>query len=133
MEGSTRQGTGAKSAAELMAEIKGRVEEVEPIDVADGLVEEAVIVDVREDPELAGGVIPGSAHIPRSYLEQRIETAAPDRSKPVVLYCAGGVRSLFAAQALIDGMGYEDVRSMRGGFQLWKDNGLPFDVPQTLT
>ncbi|MEI6448009.1 MAG: molybdopterin-synthase adenylyltransferase MoeB [Actinomycetes bacterium] len=133
MEGSTKQGSGAKTAAELMAEIKTRVEEVEPLDVADGLIEDAVIVDVREDPELAGGVIPDSAHIPRSYLEQRIETAAPDRSKPVVLYCAGGVRSLFAAKALIEGMGYEDVRSMRGGFQLWKDNGLPFDVPQTLT
>ena len=125
-------GNRAKTAAELMADIKKQVEEVEPIDVADGIIDEAVIVDVREDPELAGGVIPGSAHIPRSYLEQRIETAAPDRSKPVVLYCAGGVRSLFAARALIEGMGYEDVRSMRGGFQLWKDSGLPFDVPQSL-
>lgn len=133
MEGSTRDGARAKSAAELMAEIKTQVEEVEPIDVADGLIEDAVIVDVREDPELAGGVIPGSAHIPRSFLEQRIENAAPDRDKPVILYCAGGVRSLFAAKSLIEGMGYEDVRSMRGGFQLWKDNGLPFDVPQTLT
>ena len=116
-----------------MAEIKKQVEEVEPIDVADDLVDGAVIVDVREDPELAGGVVPGSAHIPRSYLEQRIENAAPDRDKPVVLYCAGGVRSLFAARSLIEGMGYTDVRSMRGGFQLWKDSGLPFDVPQTLS
>jgi len=132
MEGSTQNGNPAKSAAELMAEIKKQVEEVEPIDVADGLVEGAVVVDVREDPELAGGVVPGSAHIPRSFLEQRIENAAPDRDKPVVLYCAGGVRSLFAARSLIEGMGYRDVRSMRGGFQLWKDSGLPFDVPQTL-
>ena len=133
MEGSTHSEAGAaKTAAQLMSEIKAQIAEVEPTDVAAGQIAGAVIVDVREDPELVGGVIPGSSHIPRSYLEQRIENAAPDRDAPVVLYCAGGVRSLFAARALVEGMGYRDVRSMRGGFQLWKDSGLPFDVPQSL-
>ena len=62
------------------------------------------------------------AHVSKSYLEQEIEAAAPDRDAPVVLYCAGGVRSLFAAQTLAE-MGYTDVASMNGGFQAWKSQG----------
>jgi molybdopterin/thiamine biosynthesis adenylyltransferase len=76
--------------------------------------------------------VPGATHISKSYIEQQIEAAAPDRDAPVVLYCAGGVRSLFAAQTLAE-MGYTDVASMSGGFQAWKGSGLEFETPVVLS
>nr|MBA3959160.1 molybdopterin-synthase adenylyltransferase MoeB [Chloroflexota bacterium] len=78
------------------------------------------------------GHLPGALHISKSYLEQRIEAAVPDRDAPVVLYCAGGIRSLFAAQTLSE-MGYTDVVSMIGGFQAWKSEGRPWRTPVVLS
>ncbi len=92
----------------------------------------AHLVDVRETSEWEEGHIPSAAFIPKSYLEQRIEAAVPDRSAPVVLYCASGVRSLFAAQTLQQ-MGYEDVASMSGGFQAWKSEGREWTRPVVLS
>jgi molybdopterin/thiamine biosynthesis adenylyltransferase/rhodanese-related sulfurtransferase len=89
-------------------------------------------VDVREASEWDQGHVPGARHISKSYVEQDIEAAVPDRSTPVVLYCAGGIRSLFAAQTL-RAMGYEDVASMGGGFQAWKSQGLDWVQPARLT
>ena len=83
----------------------------------------ATIVDVREDSEWEQGHLPGAQHVSKSYIEQQIEGVAPDRDAPVILYCAGGVRSLFAAQTLAE-MGYTDVASMSSGFQGWKSAGL---------
>jgi adenylyltransferase/sulfurtransferase len=90
-----------------------------------------VVVDVRERDEWVEGHIPGAVHIPRGHLESRIEAAAPDRSRPVVVYCAGGSRSAFAAKTLEE-LGYEDVTSLAGGFTDWKRNGHPFVVPRAL-
>ena len=92
----------------------------------------ALVVDVREQDEVDQGAIPGSLHIPRGYLEMRIEEAERDRDRPVVLYCAGGARSAFAAQAL-QALGYRDVVSLEGGFGAWKAAGLAWGVPRTLT
>ena len=78
------------------------------------------------------GHLPGALHISKSYVEQQIEGAVPDRDAPVVLYCAGGVRSLFAAQTL-EQLGYTNVASMSGGFQAWKSAGLPWEAPVVLT
>ena len=61
--------------------------------------------------------------MPKSYLETRIEGAAPDRTVPVILYCASGNRSAWGARTLIEDLGYEHVSSMTGGFTLWKDRG----------
>lgn len=91
-----------------------------------------VLVDVREKNEWDEGHIPGAIHVPRGYLELQIEEAVPDKSKKVVLYCAGGVRSLMAGSTLQQ-MGYEDVISMAGGFGQWKANGYNFVQPRTLT
>ncbi|MEO5965358.1 MAG: molybdopterin-synthase adenylyltransferase MoeB [Candidatus Limnocylindrales bacterium] len=90
------------------------------------------MIDVRESSEWDQGYVPGATHVSKSYLEQQIEAAVPDRATPVVLYCAGGVRSLFAAQTLAS-MGYRDVASMSGGFQAWKSNGLDWVTPPKLT
>jgi len=91
-----------------------------------------VLVDVREKNEWSEGHIPGAIHVPRGYLELQIEEAVPDKSKKVVLYCAGGVRSLMAGNTLQQ-MGYEDVISMAGGFGQWKASGYNFVQPRTMT
>jgi molybdopterin/thiamine biosynthesis adenylyltransferase/rhodanese-related sulfurtransferase len=92
----------------------------------------AMLVDVREQDEVDQGIIPGAIHIPRGFLEMRIEDAVRDHSTPLVVYCAGGVRSLFAAESLQQ-LGYTDVTSMAGGFNGWKSAGLPWRLPQALT
>ena len=83
-------------------------------------------------PSGTRGTFPAPCMCPRGYLELRIETAVPDKSHPVVLYCAGGTRSVLAARTLQE-MGYTDVKSVGGGFGAWKDAGLPFVFPRTLT
>jgi molybdopterin/thiamine biosynthesis adenylyltransferase len=72
--------------------------------------------------------IPGAVLVPRSRLETEIGEAAPDRERPLVLYCRSGVRSVFAAQTLL-GMGYVDVVSMAGGIELWRAQGRPVEAP----
>jgi molybdopterin/thiamine biosynthesis adenylyltransferase/rhodanese-related sulfurtransferase len=121
------------SGAELTRLIKSRISEVDPADVHAQLNNGAVVVDVRETEEFAAGHIPGAKHVPRGYLESRIEGVVPDRSQHVVLYCASGNRSAFAARTLTEDLGYENVESMRGGITLWKDLGYEVDVPRTLT
>jgi molybdopterin/thiamine biosynthesis adenylyltransferase/rhodanese-related sulfurtransferase len=90
------------------------------------------LIDVRERDEWDQGHIPGATHLSKGYIETRIEDLVSDRSTPMTLYCAAGVRSLLAAQAL-KSLGYEDVVSMAGGFGAWKSHGYPFDLPSTLT
>src|SRR5919202_2832436 len=88
-----------------------------------------VVVDVREREEWEQGYIPGSIFIPRGFLEMRIEDRVPDKDAPICVYCAGGVRSAFAAKAM-EQLGYTNVRSVAGGFSKWKDAGLPFETPR---
>ena len=121
-----------KSYADLLREARAQIREVSPQEVDALPVGAATIVDVREASEWEQGHLPGARHVSKSYIEQQIEGAAPDRDAPVILYCAGGVRSLFAAQTLAE-MGYTDVASMSGGFQAWKGAGLDFDTPVVLT
>jgi molybdopterin/thiamine biosynthesis adenylyltransferase/rhodanese-related sulfurtransferase len=117
---------------ELLARTKDEIEEVNAARARDLLASDSyAIVDVRERDEWAEGHIPGAVHIPRGNLESRIEAAVPDRSTPVVVYCASGSRSAFAAKSLQE-LGYENVVSLAGGFTDWKRNGFPFDLPQAL-
>ncbi len=122
-----------KTFSDLMREARAEIREVTPLE-ADQLRANprAALVDVREDSEWEQGHVPGAHHVAKSYLEQQIEAYVPDRATPVVLYCAGGVRSLFAAQTL-RAMGYQDVVSMSGGFQQWKALGLPWTQPALLS
>src|SRR5205085_4578731 len=71
--------------------------------------------------------------VPKSYLETRIEGAAPDRAQHVILYCQSGNRSAWAARTLIEDLGYEHVESMTGGITLWKDRGYDVETPRTLS
>jgi len=119
---------------ELLAQIKADVDEVDVPRLADRLSGETkpALVDVRERDEWDEGHIPGAVHVPRGNLESRIEQAVPDRTTPVVLYCASGNRSAFAARTLRE-LGYEDVASLAGGFTEWKRSGQPFDIPRALS
>jgi sulfur-carrier protein adenylyltransferase/sulfurtransferase len=117
---------------ELLQQVKGEIDEIDASNARDMIAsEEPVIVDVRERDEWDEGHLPGAVHVPRGHLESRIERAAPDKAHPVLLYCASGNRSAFAAKTL-DELGYEHVASLSGGFTDWKRNGLPFEVPKTL-
>ena len=122
-----------RTYAELLREARDEIREVSPAE-ADARRQRGgiTLIDVREASEWDQGHIPGATHISKSYLEEQLEAAVPDRSMPVVLYCAGGVRSLFAGQTLA-AMGYTDVVSMSGGFQAWKGHGLPWTQPIALT
>ncbi|HUA47789.1 MAG TPA: molybdopterin-synthase adenylyltransferase MoeB [Solirubrobacteraceae bacterium] len=121
------------SGAEVLRQIKSRIDEVDPAAVREQLSNGAVVVDVREPEEWSAGHIPGAVHVPKSYLESRIEGAVPDHGQHVVLYCASGNRSAWAARTMIEDLGYEHVESMTGGFTLWKDRGYEVDMPRTLT
>jgi molybdopterin/thiamine biosynthesis adenylyltransferase/rhodanese-related sulfurtransferase len=113
--------------------VKSQIEEVDPAEVNELRDEGVVLVDVREAEEYAGGHLPGAKHVPRSYLETRIEGVVPDRSAQVILYCQSGNRSAYGARTLIEDLGYEHVRSMTGGITLWKDRGYEVVVPRALT
>ena len=117
---------------DLIRRVKSEVREVSPEQARQMAGQGAVIVDVREADEWAQGHAPGALHIPRGFLELRIEEKAKDKDAPVVLYCAGGTRSAFAARSLQE-LGYTDVASLTGGFGKWKEAGLPVVVPKTLS
>lgn len=89
------------------------------------------LLDVREDDEVANGIVPSARHLSRAHFESRVEDVLPDKDAEIVVYCQSGVRSAFAARTLQD-LGYSNVSSMRGGFTRWKDLGYQFAVPRVL-
>jgi len=115
-----------------LAELRARIPEIEPAEALKLQASGAALIDVREADEIAQGSPPGALRLGRGFLELRVEEAVPDKGRTVVVTCAGGVRSLFAAESLAS-LGYRDVRSIRGGFNKWKNGGLPIEVPRTLT
>jgi molybdopterin/thiamine biosynthesis adenylyltransferase/rhodanese-related sulfurtransferase len=121
------------SFRDLLAQTKTEIREVDTA-AADEARRRAgtAVLDVREPDEYDQGALPGAIHIPRGHLESQIEGKIVDKQTPVVVYCAGGVRSAFAAKTLQD-LGYADVVSMAGGFGRWKDEGRDWLVPVTLT
>jgi molybdopterin/thiamine biosynthesis adenylyltransferase/rhodanese-related sulfurtransferase len=120
-----------KTKTELLKQARTEVPEVTPAEL-NRQAPRPVVLDVREKQEADLGMLPGAKHVPRGYLELRIEEAVPDHNADVVLYCAGGTRSLLAGRTLRD-MGYTRVRSLAGGYGAWKDAGLPLETPVRLT
>jgi sulfur-carrier protein adenylyltransferase/sulfurtransferase len=119
------------SFRELLKQTKSEIREIQPAD-AEPRVGDATFLDVRELDEFQQGMIPGAVFIPRGHLESQVENKIPDRDAPVVVYCAGGTRSAFAAKTLQD-LGYTDVVSMAGGFGRWKNEGRDWITPNTLS
>jgi len=120
------------SFRELLAQTKAEIREVDTEQAGVLRLEGATMLDVREPDEVAQGVIPGSIGIVRGNLEAQVENLVPDKSTPLVVLCAGGVRSAFAVKTL-ETLGYTDLVSMDGGFNKWKDEGRDWIMPQTLT
>jgi sulfur-carrier protein adenylyltransferase/sulfurtransferase len=118
---------------ELLAATKAEIREVDTAE-ADELRQRdgTVVLDVREPEEYEQGAIPGAVHIARGTLEGSIESRIPDKGTPVVIHCASGVRSAFAAKTLTE-LGYGDVVSMSGGFNKWKDEGRDWAAPRKLS
>jgi molybdopterin/thiamine biosynthesis adenylyltransferase/rhodanese-related sulfurtransferase len=115
---------------ELLEQAKSEIREVDARGAQE--IAGANWIDVRELDEWQEGHIPGAVHVPRGFLESRIETTVTDKTQPVVVYCAGGARSAFAAKSLVE-LGYTDVVSLAGGFTNWKRNDNPIDVPRVLS
>jgi sulfur-carrier protein adenylyltransferase/sulfurtransferase len=119
------------SPRDLLSEAKAVITEVDTAE-AEARLGKAQFLDVREPDEYEQGAIAGAVHLPRGQLEFQVEGRLPDKSAPIVVYCAAGVRSAFAARTLGE-LGYQDVVSMAGGFNRWKDDGRPWSAPRTLT
>ncbi len=119
------------SPRDLLNAAKAEIREVDPHDVADHL-ERYTVLDVREPDEYEQGALPNAVHVPRGQLEFSIEGRLVNKNAPIAVYCAGGTRSAFAAKTLQD-LGYTDVVSVIGGFNKWKDEGLAWVTPQTMT
>ena len=116
---------------DLLAKAKSEIEEQDP-ETAEGRLGGCLFIDVREQDEVEQGTIPGSLHIPRGHLESWISGRVADRDQPIVVYCAAGNRSAFAAKTLEE-LGYTNVTSMSGGFDQWKNEGRPWITPAVLS
>ena len=117
---------------DLLAAAKAEITEVDTATAEARIADGWVALDVREPDEYDEGALVGAVHIPRGHLEAQVEGKLLDKTKPVVVYCAGGVRSAFAAKTLTE-LGYTEVVSMAGGFGRWKDEGRAWKTPVVLT
>ncbi|MEM9192251.1 MAG: molybdopterin-synthase adenylyltransferase MoeB [Myxococcota bacterium] len=124
----------SKTYAELLREVKASIRTVSLDDLHARLQAEEpiVLVDVREKDEVRQGFIPGAVHMPRGFLEMQAENKLPDKDATIVTYCAGGIRSAFAAKVLTD-LGYTKVESANPGYGSWKDKGFPTEQPVKMT
>lgn len=118
---------------DLLSAAKSEITEVTPAEAETQITTGGtVVLDVREPDEYEQGALLGVVHIPRGHLEGQVEGKLLDKSAPVVVYCAGGVRSAFAAKTLQE-LGYSNVVSMAGGFGRWKDEGRAWRTPVALS
>ncbi len=119
---------------DLIKAVKGQIKEMTPEEVLERLKagEPWALLDVREQNEWDEGHIEDAHFIPRGFLEIRVEKTLPERDKPLVVYCGGGVRSAMATKTLHD-MGYSNVVSMSGGFSRWRELDYPIMKPRVLS
>ena len=121
------------SFRELLAAAKSKIQEVDTQTASEKIESNQVVVlDVREPDEFEQGALKNVVHIPRGHLEAQVESKIVDKNSPVIVYCAGGVRSAFAAKTLQE-LGYANVMSMAGGFGKWKDEGREWSTPVQLS
>ena len=126
----------AKTYSDLFSEIRSNVKLISLEALKERVESKAqkpfTLVDVREKDEVRAGYIPGAVHVPRGFLEMQAEQKLPNKSDEIIVYCAGGTRSAFAAKTLSD-LGYENVTSANPGFVRWKDLKYPVEMPAELT
>lgn len=122
---------------ERLEQIKSEIEETDVDSVFKSWLErkerdDVHLIDVRERDEFVDGHIEGATFVPRGLLDLKIENIVPDKADEVILYCAGGTRSALAAKTLQE-LGYENVKSVEGGFGDWKEEGYPIHLKETLS
>ena len=124
----------AKTYSDLLRSVKESITQVSLEALRDRLksTDRPIVVDVREKHEWRQGYIPGALHLPRGFLEMQAESKLPKKDVPIVVYCAGGIRSAFAAEVLQQ-LGYTQVESANPGFNTWKDKGFPVEEPAQLS
>ncbi len=126
----------AKTYSDLFADVRNSVQfvslEALKARIEDSTQPTPTLVDVREKDEFRAGYIPGALHLPRGFLEMQAEQKLPDKKAEIIVYCAGGTRSAFAAKTLVE-LGYEHVTSANPGFVRWKDLKYPVEEPPKLT
>ena len=116
---------------EILSQAKKQIREVTVHDVREKFNPDNgfTLLDVREGDEWEQGHLDKAIFLPRGFLEVKVDKMLTSKEQPIVVYCAGGVRSALAAKTLQD-LGYTNVLSMAGGFNEWKNNGLPVAVPE---
>lgn len=126
----------SKTYSDLLADVRNNVRTISLEAVKARLEDKSqpspVLVDVREKDEYRGGYIPGALHLPRGFLEMQAEQRLPDKQAEIIIYCAGGTRSAFAAKTLSE-LGYQNVLSANPGFVRWKDLRYPVEEPVKFT
>ncbi|MCH2109316.1 MAG: molybdopterin-synthase adenylyltransferase MoeB [Polyangiaceae bacterium] len=126
----------AKTYSDLFADVRENVKLIKLEDLKSRLEDKSqpapLLIDVREKDEFRGGYIPGAVHMPRGFLEMQAEAKIPNKDAEVIVYCAGGTRSAFAAKTLGE-LGYSNVLSANPGFVTWKDKSYPVELPPQLT
>jgi len=115
-----------------LRELREHVGELAAPEVARRVAERGLLIDIREEDEVAAGMPKAALRIPRGLLELQIGQHAPDLDTPMYVMCAGGTRSLLAADALL-ALGYTQVFSVAGGYESWRQRGLPVRVPRLLS
>jgi sulfur-carrier protein adenylyltransferase/sulfurtransferase len=122
------------SFRDLLASAKSQIVEIDTAGAEAQLAANpsTVVLDVREPDEYEQGALLNVVHIPRGHLEAQIEARIGDHDAPVLVYCAGGIRSAFAAKTLGE-LGYTNVQSIAGGFGKWKNEGRAWKVPAALS
>jgi rhodanese-related sulfurtransferase len=121
-----------KTAHDLVAAAKTRVQEIALADAEQAIRDADVLVDVREADEFAAGHLGGAVHISRGMLEFKFSAnpALQPRDIKIVVYCKTSGRAALAAAVLHD-MGYLNVLSIAGGFDAWAAAGKPVAKPET--
>jgi sulfur-carrier protein adenylyltransferase/sulfurtransferase len=117
------------SSEQLLELLKIKIPQISP---EEGRRGKFVLLDVREPSEFAAGHIKGASLIPRSKIESQIERVIENKSAALLVYCAAGTRSLFAADTLLN-LGYKNVRSLKGGFLQWREMGYPVESESVLS
>ena len=114
-----------KAKDQRIAELKQKIPQLTPVQASDLRSQGSIILDIRDPDEVSQGSPEGALRMSRSFLELNIEEKLPDLNSPIMVMCASGMRSLFAANDLNE-LGYPNVSSIDGGFTRWKNEGLPW-------
>jgi len=124
-----------KTLMDFVKQAKSEIHEIDVLNVKSLLDEGYSVLDVREPAEFMSGTIEGALNVPRGILEVAADRqnagrreGLTDRDKKWLLLCASSGRSAMAA-AVMQQMGFKNIRNINGGITAWKDAGLPVKVP----